>query len=81
LQRDLRGKTQIAWQDDEAGTRLEAQMAEVAVGIIVAGEASFRLSLVEAVECGEQQRKWAEEREQKRLAELEQKRIVKALRL
>jgi hypothetical protein len=75
LQRDLRGQTRIAWQDGEAGTRLEARIAQVAADIIVAAEASFRQSLVEAFEWEEQQRKWAEEREQKRLAELEQKRF------
>lgn len=75
LQRDLRGQTRIAWQDGEAGARLEAQIGQVAADIIVASEASFRQSLVEAAEWEEQQRKWAEERERKRLAELEQKRI------
>ncbi|MCW2410381.1 MULTISPECIES: hypothetical protein [unclassified Sphingobium] len=75
LAREFRTELQTAWQDDEAG-KLEAKLAVIATDIIVAGEASFRQSLVEAIEQEERERKWAEERRQQRIAELEARRLA-----
>jgi hypothetical protein len=55
---------------------LETKLAAIAADIIVAGEASFRQSLIEEIEREEQERKRAEERRQQRLAELEAKRLA-----
>jgi len=74
LDRKLRMEIPTSWQDDDDG-RLEVRMAAIAADLIVAGEASFRQSLIEAVEWEEQQRKWREECRQRRLAELEARRL------
>ena len=73
VDRQFRSGIVSRWQDDSEG-KLETKLAEVAAGLIVAGEAAFRQSLMEAVEREEQHLKWEEERRQQRLAELEKKR-------
>lgn len=73
VDRQFRSGIVSRWQDDSEG-KLETKMAEIAAGLIVAGEAAFRQSLIEAVEREEQHLKWEEERRQQRLAELEKKR-------
>jgi hypothetical protein len=62
------------WYDDSNG-KLEAKLAQIAADLIVAGEAAFRQSLVEAVEHEERFRKWEDERRQQRSAELHEKRL------
>lgn len=70
----FRAGIRSSWQEDDSG-KLEARLPEIAADIIVAGEACFRQSLIEAVEWEEQQLKWREERRRERLAKLEAKRL------
>lgn len=74
LGRKFRISIRTSWQDEDAG-KLETKLAEIAADIIVAGEASFRQSLIEAIEREEEQRKWREELRRERLAKLEVKRL------
>lgn len=74
LRREFRKPTQASWKDDEEG-KLEVKLGAIVADIITAGEASFRQSLIEAVEWQEQQRKWEEERRQRHVAELAAKRL------
>ena len=62
------------WQDDDKG-KLEVKIAVIAASMIVAGEARFRQSLREAIEREERQRIAEEEARQRRLADLNRKRI------
>ena len=74
LGENLRVDLSRCWEDrDDA--RLEAQLADIAADLIVAGEAMFRQSLVEERErLAEEVRRQAEAR-RKRLAELESRRL------
>lgn len=74
IKRKFRTDIKVLWQDDDAG-KLEAKLAEIAADIIVAGEASFRQGLLEAIEREEEQRKWEEKQRQKRIAELNGERL------
>ena len=74
LDRTLRADVRAAWEDDASG-KLETRLAAIAADIIVAGEAVFRQSLIEAVEWEEQQCKWKEECRRERMAELEAERL------
>lgn len=74
LTRRFRTEIATSWQDDDSG-KLETRLAAIAADIIVAGEASFRQGLVEAVEREEQYRRWEEERRQQHITELEDKRL------
>jgi hypothetical protein len=69
------GKPTVAWQDDDEG-RLEARIAPIAAGIIVAGEAKFRRGLKEAEERQEQYRAEQEKRRLEKLAQLNDQRIA-----
>jgi hypothetical protein len=70
----LRVELPRCWEDrDDA--RLEAQLADIAADLIVAGEATFRQSLVEEQERLAEERRRQEEARRKRLAELEAKRL------
>jgi hypothetical protein len=69
------GKPMVAWQDDEEG-KLETRIAQIAAGIIVAGEAKFRRSLKEAEEREERYRAEQEKRRLERLAQLNEQRIA-----
>jgi hypothetical protein len=70
-----RGRAPTAcWQDDGSG-KLEARIAEIAAGIIVAGEAKFRQGLREEEERLEQQKAADERGRRERLAALNAKRI------
>lgn len=75
ISREFRTDITTVWEDDSSG-KLETKLAEIAVGVIVAGEAGFRQGLVEAAEWEEQHRKWEEERRKERLAALEAKRLA-----
>ena len=75
LRRDLRCGTRTSWADTDPEGKLESRLTAIAADVIVAGEAAFRQSLVEAVEWEEQQRRWAEERRLERLAQLEARRL------
>jgi hypothetical protein len=74
LKRKLRAAVTTAW-DDLPERPLEKQLADIAADLIVAGEASFRQSLVEAREEAERWRRWEEERRLQRLAELDRERL------
>jgi hypothetical protein len=63
-----------AWQDDARGT-VEKRLAEIAADIIVAGEAAFRRSLVEAAERREIARLEAIEARRRELERLQAKRV------
>lgn len=63
------------WQDQQ-GLRLERQVARIAADLIVAGEARFRESLVEARESDERMARWKEERRVAERERLEQQRIA-----
>lgn len=60
------GKNDTTWRDNGKGT-VETMIAEIAAGIIVAGEARFRRGLKEAEERAEQFRRWEEKRRQEEL--------------
>lgn len=62
------------WEDGDAG-RLENQLAEVAAGLIVLGEARFRERLVEIAAGRERDRQRQEEGRRQHIAALEAKRI------
>ena len=62
-------------REDDRDGKLETKLAVIAADIIVAGEAAFRQSLIEAVEREEQWPKWQEERRQQRITELEAQRL------
>lgn len=64
----------VAWQDDGDDT-LEAMIAEIAAGIIVAGEKKFRQSLRDAEERAKQEQIEQEHRRQERLEQLNQQRL------
>lgn len=70
----LRAGVTTAWQDS-GGRPLEKQLAEIVADLIVAGEAAFRQSLVEAREHAEQMRRWEEERLRRRREELNRERL------
>lgn len=74
IDRQFRTEIAVKWCDDGDG-KLEMKLAHIAVGLIVAGEAAFRDSLIDAVEREEQHRKWEEERRLQRMAEMEKKRL------
>lgn len=74
LKRKLRIDLRTSWQDDDNG-KLEAKLADIASDIIVAGEASFRQSLIEEVEQQEEQSRRDEQDRLERLAKLEAKRL------
>jgi hypothetical protein len=61
---------------DQPGKRLEKCVAEIAAEVIVAGEAAFRRSLVEAAEAEAEHARWLEESRRRKLAELAGKRIA-----
>lgn len=63
-----------SWQDDRAG-RLETKIAPIVAAVIVAGEATFRRSLREAVERLEQERVAQESRRREELAMLHRQRL------
>lgn len=63
------------WQDRD-GQRLEQQLAEIAASAIMAGEASFRQSLAEAVEAEKQRLAWLEAARLREVARLEEKRLA-----
>ena len=75
LDRSLRGSLTTAWTDSPI-LPLEKQLAQIAADVIVAGEGSFRQSLVEARERAEEHRRWEEERRLARLAELGRNRLA-----
>ncbi|WP_223613587.1 hypothetical protein [Phyllobacterium calauticae] len=68
------GRATRSWEDDNAG-ELEAKLAEITAGLIVAGEARFRASLREEEERDREAQLEQERKRQRRLAELNQKRI------
>lgn len=74
IDRKFRTPVTANWHDDSEG-KLETKLAQIAADLIVAGEAAFRQSLIEAVEHEEQLTKWEDERRQQRLAELHEKRL------
>lgn len=71
----LRASATTAWQD-EPGRPLEQQLAGIAADLIVARDASFRQSLVEAREHAERMRRWQAEAEPIRLEELNHERLA-----
>lgn len=64
-----------SWQDDDAGM-LEAKVAEIATGLIVEGERTYRTHLRELEEQAERQRIEAEQRRQERLRKANADRVV-----
>jgi len=69
------GQAEKEWRDDDNG-KLEQKLTEIVAEIVVEGEAAFRRSLAEAEAFAEQRRIEAQERRQKRLAELNNQRIT-----
>lgn len=68
------GRSVQSWQDDKDGV-LETRIAEIAAGLIVAGEAKFRRGLREAEEREEQLRIDADRRRQEELAARNRERV------
>jgi len=62
------------WQDDKSG-KIESRLAEIAAGVIVAGEAAFRRGLRAEQERLEEARRYEEARRQEKLAALEKERL------
>ncbi|MEP2103760.1 MAG: hypothetical protein ABJP02_16645 [Parasphingorhabdus sp.] len=54
-------QTITATWSDNSDSKLESKLAGIAADIIVAGEAAFRQSLIEAVEWEERHRRWQED--------------------
>ena len=75
INRNFRTPITTTWRDD-GENRLEKSLAAIAAGLIVAGEAAFRLSLIEEKEYEEQLREWRAEQERNRIPGLEAQRIV-----
>lgn len=75
LRRSWRRGESTEWKD-EAKARLEPRLADIVASVIVAGEAAFRRSLVEAVEAERQQRAWQEEEWRREIARLEEQRLA-----
>ena len=71
---DFDRKTIVSWQDDDQG-KLEAKIAEIAAGIIVAGEKKFRRGLREAEERARQRQLELEKRRHEQLAQLNRERL------
>lgn len=69
----FRDKRVLRWEDAEL--RLEQQIAEIAVDLMVAGEAAFREWLVEDRERSEQFARWEREREEGELKRLREQRL------
>jgi hypothetical protein len=74
LGRKLRVAIPTSWQD-EAGAPLDSRLGDIAADLIVAGEAAFRQSLVEAREHAEEMRVWEEQRRRERIERLNQERL------
>ena len=74
LGRKLRAAIATSWQA-EAGAPLESRLGDTAADLIVAGEAVFRQSLVEAREHAEEMRAWEEQRRRERLERLNRERL------
>lgn len=72
------GRPGTTWQDDAAGT-LESKLAEVAAGVVVAGEAAFRRGLKWAEEQAEKSRAW-KQRQRRERAEARDRERLKQLR-
>ena len=75
LDRTLREPLTTSWTD-VADSPIEKRLGEVCADLVVAAEASFRQSLVEARERQEERLRWEEERRQTRLRELSGKRMA-----
>lgn len=74
LLRHFRAPVAVFWEDGEE--RLERRIGTIAANLIVAGEAAFRESLVEAREHAEQVARWREERRAAELERLRRKRLT-----
>lgn len=74
IDRKFRAQIACEWAD-APGLPLEKRLAEIAAALVVAGEASFRQSLVEYREREERHRQWQEEVRLKHLAALREKRL------
>ena len=70
------GRQGTTWQDDAAGT-LESKLAEVAAGVVVAGEAAFRRGLKSAEEQAEKSRAWEERQRRERADARDRERLTK----
>lgn len=70
------GRQGTTWQDDAAGT-LESKLAEVAAGVVVAGEAAFRRGLKWAEEQAEKSRAWEERQRRERADARDRERLTK----
>jgi hypothetical protein len=74
LLRSFRAPVAVFWEDGEK--RLERRIGTIATDLIVAGEAAFRESLVEAREHAKQVARWREERRAAALERLHRKRLT-----
>ncbi len=74
VSRSLRAEIRTCWEDDSSGP-LEKKLAAIAAGIIVAGEAAFRQSLVEEIERQQRAREREAEERQRRLEQLQAERL------
>ncbi|MEP0191929.1 MAG: hypothetical protein ABJP70_05830 [Erythrobacter sp.] len=70
-----KGDEPTVWAD-EKGSRIEKQVEQIVAEVIVAGEARFRQSFVDAARFEEQQRKWKEEAQREKLEKAEQQRLA-----
>ena len=75
LDRPLREPLTASWCDAADGA-IEKQIADIAADLVVAGEATFRQSLIEAREHAEQMRVWEEHRRHERLVSLDKQRLT-----
>ena len=69
-----RSEMPLSWQD-EAARKLETRIGTIAAELVVAGEAEFRRSLLEAAKEKDRQRQYQEEERLQRVAALEAKRV------